>query len=84
MRALTLTATIILTACAATPQPIIDRQNTRYDQCIDRVHEQAAKHPVNWSLEIDACMGRKGEDYERYQAAKDTQLPPRHVFEAQP
>jgi hypothetical protein len=77
MRITVILASVWLTACATTPQPIIDRQNTRYDQCVDRIHEQAAKRPVNWSLEIDACMGRKGEEYDRYQAAKDSKLPPR-------
>ena len=83
MRAIILTTALLLTACAS-QQPIIDRQNTRYDQCVDRIHEQAAKHRVNWSLEIDACMGRKGEEFDRYQAAKDTKLPPRHIYEATP
>lgn len=80
MRAIILTTALLLTACAS-QQPIIDRQNTRYDQCVDRIHEQAAKRPVNWSLEIDACMGRKGEEYDRYQAAKDSKLPPRWAVE---
>lgn len=80
MRAFTIATTLLLTACAS-QQPIIDRQNTKYDQCVDRIHEQAAKHPVNWSLEIDACMGRKGEEFDRYEAAKDTKLPPRWAVE---
>lgn len=51
-------------------------------QCLRRLVERMES--PNWSLEIDACMGRKGEEFDRYQAAKDTKLPLRHIYEATP
>lgn len=33
---------------------------------------------------IDACMGSKGDEYQNYQDAKDTKLPPRWSVDVTP
>ena len=85
MRHLTIFAAVLLTACATTNQQAITKwQDAKYNRCLDRVHAEAKTRTVNWRLEVDACMGQKGEEFDAYQAAKDTKLPPRWSIEVTP
>lgn len=85
MRTLTIITAILLIGCANTSQNQTQRwQDSKYNRCVDQIHaRQKDGERVSWALEIDACMGRKGDEYQAYQAAKQDKMPTRAEFEAQ-
>lgn len=76
-------AAIILTGCANTNQTAQRWADSKYNRCVDKVHAEAKTRHLNWRLEIDACMGSKGDEYNDYKASKEDKLPTRAEFEAQ-
>ena len=76
-------AAIILTGCANTNQTAQRWADSKYNRCVDSIHAEAKTRTVNWRLEIDACMGSKGDEYHDYQEAKQDKIPTRAEFEAQ-
>lgn len=83
MKTLTILTAILITACANTSQHEAAQrwQDSKYNRCVDSIHaRQKDGERVSWALEIDACMGRMGDDYEYRQTDK---MPTRAEFEAQ-
>lgn len=76
-------AAIILTGCANNTQTAQRWADSKYNRCVDAIHAEAKTRTVNWRLEIDACMGSKGDEYNAYQEAKQDKIPTRAEFEAQ-
>lgn len=84
MKPLTILAAILLTGCANNTQTAQRWADSKYNRCVDKIHAESKTRTVNWRLEIDACMGSKGDEYQNYQDAKDTKLPPRWSIEVTP
>ena len=78
-------AAILLTGCANNQQTAQRWADSKYNRCVDSIHSrQKDGERIVWRLEIDACMGSKGDEYQQYQDAKDTKLPPRWSVEVTP
>lgn len=76
-------AAVLLTGCASNDDYAQRAQDRKYNLCADRVHEMVKTgERVVWSLEIDACMGNKSEEYLEYQSRKAPVLLKRYEFEA--
>jgi outer membrane murein-binding lipoprotein Lpp len=79
------TAVVLLSGCASNKayEAAQRVQDAKYNRCADRIHAmQKDGERVNWSLEIDACMGRKGDEYQQYQSGKATTMPTRAEWDA--
>lgn len=85
MKYLTILAAIILAGCTSSQQTAQRWADSKYNRCVDAVHAKAKDgERIVWRLDIDACMGSKGDEYQQYQYAKDTKLPPRWSVEVTP
>lgn len=74
-------AAIFLTGCAGNQASINAASRNaelRYNRCVDQVHDLAKTRKVDWSAEIDACLGVKGREY----TSADEQMPTRQEWEA--
>lgn len=84
MKYLTILAAIILAGCTSSQQTAQRWADSKYNRCVDAVHAKAKDgERIVWRLDIDACMGSKGDEYNAYQESKRDKMPSRAEFESQ-
>lgn len=85
VKSIAMVVVLIISGCASTgQQEAFQRaQDAKYNRCVDKIHAmQKDGERVVWRLEVDACMGSRGDEYQTYQAQKQTKLPTRAEWEA--